>query len=164
MTEEERLIAVLRIRGPSGLSGKVEKTFSLLSLPRSNALALMPSSKTVLGMLNKLKAHIAWGEVTKETLLLLLEKQRRAGNRSGFTGEKMKEMGCDSLEALAEMIHNNPRVLKDLAARGFRALFRLHPSRKGFKRRTKALAGTGGRAGYIGAEINELISRMVQPG
>lgn len=164
MTQEERLIAALRIRGPSGLSGTVEKTFTLLSLPRSNTLALMPSNNAVLGMLNKLKAYIVWGEVTKETLLLLLEKQRRAGNRSGFTRERMKEMGCDSFEALAEMIYNNPRVLKDLAARGFRALFQLHPPRRGFKRSTKALAGTGGGAGYIGAEINELISRMTQPG
>lgn len=164
MTGDERLVAALRIRGPSGLSGEMEKTFSLLSLRRSNTLALMPSSKPVLGMLNKLKAYIAWGEVSKETLLVLLERQSRAGKRSGLTRERMQEIGYDSFESLAEMMHDNPNVLKDLAARGVKAVFRLHPSLRGFKRSTKALAGTGGQAGYIGPEINELISRMVRRG
>jgi len=161
MAERERLIAALRIRGPSGLSTGVERTFSLLLLTRSNALALMPSSKTVLGMLNKLKAYIVWGEISKETLLILLETQGRTGKRPMFTREMMKEIGCDSFEALAERIHDNPGVLKDLPPEGVNAVFRLHPSRKGFKRSTKALAGTGGQAGYIGAKINELISRMI---
>lgn len=164
MTGEERLLAVLRIRGPSGLTGDVKKTFSLLSLKRSNSLALMASSKPVLGMLNKLKAYVAWGEVGEETLLALLEVQGRSGKRSGLIQEMMEEIGCDSFKALAGRMHDNPGVLKDLAARGLKAVFRLRPLRKGFRGSTKSLAGAGGRAGYIGTEINELILRMVQRG
>jgi len=164
MTQGERLIAVLRVRGPSGLSGKIEKTFSMLSLSRPNALALAPSSKTVLGMLNKLKPYIVWGEISKETLLILLETQGRTGKPSMLTQEMIEEIGCDSFKTLAERIHDNPKILKDLASGGVETVFRLHPSRKGFDRSTKALAGTGGQAGYIGARINQLISEMVQGG
>jgi len=164
VTGGERLIAVLRIRGPSGLSGEIEKTFSMLSLSRPNALALTQSSKTVLGMLNKLKPYLVWGEVSKETLFVLLETQGRTGKRSVLTQEMIEEIGYDSFKTLAERMHENPQILKDLAGGGVKFVFRLHPSRKGFNRSTKALAGTGGQAGYIGAKINELISTMVQGG
>jgi len=76
----------------------------------------------------------------------------------------IEEIGYDSFKTLAERMHENPQILKDLAGGGVKFVFRLHPSRKGFNRSTKALAGTGGQAGYIGAKINELISTMVQGG
>lgn len=68
-------IAVILIRGRIGLDSDRKKTLDLLNLYRKNYCVILPKNKVVLGMLNKVKDYVTWGELDDE-VLQLLEKKR----------------------------------------------------------------------------------------
>jgi len=109
-------------------------------------------------MLRRAQSIITWGEVSKETITLLLRKRGRLVGNKKFTDEYAKKIGYDSLDAVAEALYNLEVELKDLP--GVKPVFRLHPPRKGFKGSVKKSYSAGGETGYRGEAINDLIRRM----
>ena len=136
----------------------IEDTLRMLNLERNCHATLIDDRPSFLGMLRKTQNVVTWGEVSKETIALLLRKRgRTVGNRK-LTDEYVKKIGYDSIDALAEAIYNLKVELKDLP--GVKPVFRLHPPRKGYKGTVKKSYSTGGETGYRGEAINELIRRM----
>jgi large subunit ribosomal protein L30 len=127
----EKKIAIIRIRGLIGVNKKIEDTLNMLKLYRKNYCVVINSTPSILGMLNKAKDYITWGEINDETLKLLREKRlEKTKNKEGKEAEK----GFFRLHP--------PRG-------GF--------ERKGIKVPFKV----GGVLGYRGDKINNLIKKMI---
>ena len=152
-------MAVVRIRGIINVRKEVEDTLRMLNLQRNCHATLIDDRPSFLGMLRKAQNIVTWGEVSKETISLLLKKRGRIIGNKPLTDEYAKKIGYKSLDDLADAIYNLKVMLKDLP--GVKPVFRLHPPRKGFKGSIKKSYRAGGEAGYRGEAINDLIRRMV---
>jgi large subunit ribosomal protein L30 len=67
----EKLLAVIRIRGRTGVNPKASKTLELLKLRRKHSCNVIPANKVSLGMLQSAKDFVTWGEINKDVLAKL---------------------------------------------------------------------------------------------
>jgi large subunit ribosomal protein L30 len=131
----------------------------MLRLARTNHAVLVDNRPAFVGMLKRVRNYVTWGEVSPETVALLLQKRGRLAGNKKLTDEYAQKIGYKSLGELAEAVASckvEHRKLPDM-----QPIFKLHPPTKGFKGKTKKSYGAGGEAGYRGEGINELIKRMV---
>ena len=54
---------------------EIKDTFKMLRLYKKNSCQIVSNTKQIEGMIFKLKDHITWGEISKETLELLLKER-----------------------------------------------------------------------------------------
>jgi len=152
-------LAVVRIRGHVKVNVRIEKTMRMLRLTRVNHCVIIPSTKYYLGMLQKAKDYITWGEIDKETMIrLITEKGRLTGEKpidDAYIKNKTKYPGID---ALAGAILRCEFTYKEVP--GVKPVFRLHPPKGGY-RTIKRSAAIGGTLGYRGKGINTLIHRCL---
>jgi large subunit ribosomal protein L30 len=105
----------------------------------------VPKNKFYLGMIQKIKDYVTWGEVDEKVYNSLVEKKgevytRRLSDRQG----KIK--------------YNR---LIEVSGRKIKKYFRLNSPKKGFGRKgIKVSFVKGGGLGYRKDKINELIGRM----
>jgi len=151
--------AVVRVRGSVGVRGDIADTLKMLRLHRVNHCVIVPNTETYVGMLNKAKDYITYGEIDKDTLVkLILRRGRLPGNKK-LNEEKVKELMDLSVEELAEKIANEEILLKNTP---LKPVFRLHPPRKGYdKAGIKKPFSVGGALGYRGDNINTLLEKMM---
>ncbi len=132
-----KLIAVVRIRGRVNVRGSITETLNRLRLKRVNNCTLVRMTDAYNGMLKKCSNHVAYGEIDSETLSKLIARGELKADAKALMD------GTADMSALKESMP-----------------IRLKPPRHGF-RSTKLGFGQGGDLGYMGAEINNLIKRMV---
>ena len=137
MENDQKQIAVIRLRGRTGLRADVSATLDMLNIRRVNHCAIVPDSPGVVGMLKKAKDYITWGHIDADTLKLLLEKR-------------------------GEAAANRKRSVS-LNGKDYKPYFRLSPAKGGLgKRGIKAsFAGGSGALGYRKEKINELLKKMI---
>ena len=144
--EQGKKIAAIRVRGLIGIKDTVEYTLKMLRLYRKNYCTVVPDTPTSMGMLQKSKDFITWGEIDDETFKLIVDKR----------GESFHGKEKDSKEKISYddfILVNNKKIKK---------YFRLNPPRKGFGRKgIKSSFVNGGALGYRGEKINDLIKRMI---
>jgi large subunit ribosomal protein L30 len=158
--ETTKRLAVIRIRGRIDRNLSIKKTLELLRLNRINHCVIIDDRETYKGMLQKTKDLITWGEVDSLTMKELLLKRGRLKGGERITEDYIKNnteySGIDDFITKFLKFEAN---LSDI--RGLKQVFRLHPPRKGYRRRgVKQPFSFGGSLGYRGNEINNLISRM----
>ena len=154
-----RLLAVIRIRGRVGVSREVKDTLKMLRLHRKNHAVIIDDRPSYLGMLKKVVDYVTWGEITPETLALMLRRRGELVGGKKLTDEYVKEkLGLNSIEELAQAIFEGKINLKDIP--GLKPVFRLHPPSRGFRGSIKKHYKAGGELGYRGLAINELSKRM----
>ncbi|MGB9841145.1 MAG: 50S ribosomal protein L30 [Candidatus Bathyarchaeales archaeon] len=156
--DELKCLAVVRVRGVISAQREARETLEMLRLVRSNHAVLIDNRPSYLGMLRRVQNYVTWGEVTKETVALLLKKRGRLVGNKKLTDEYAQKVGYKSLDALAEAIVNCKVEYSKLP--DIQPVLRLPPPSKGFKGKTKKGFSAGGEAGYRGEAINELIKRM----
>ena len=132
-----RLVAIVRIRGRVNVRSDITETLNRLRLKRVNNCALIKVTDSYHGMIEKCSNYVAYGEIDEPTLSKLISK---------------RGAGLDAKELL-----NGTFDQKKLSES---MPLRLHPPRHGFKS-TKLNVKQGGDLGYLGTKINALISRMV---
>jgi len=152
-------LAVVRIRGTVNVRRDVKDTLAMLRLHKPNHATLIPATPTYLGMLQKAKDYITWGEVSKETIVKLLRFRGRLVGGEKLTEESLKKLGFKDFSELAEALYSCRVKLKDVPR--LKPVFRLHPPSGGFKRPVKKAFSEGGELGYRGEEINRLIEKMI---
>lgn len=135
-------IAIIRIRGLVNVKRKTQDTLDYLRLKRKNVCVVVENKREILGMIKKAENYVAFGEIDKETLKLLLEK--RAVPRIEIDEKKIDEFLAGKM------------TLKQL---GIKPFFRLHPPRGGFK--STKLPYPRGVLGNNKKEINKLIKKML---
>jgi len=124
-------IAVIRIRGSIKVKKAINDTLDMLKLYKRNYCVILDKTPNILGMLQKVKDYITWGEINDETLKSLKEKRM----------EKTKDKKGKTVEKSFFRLHP-PR-------KGFE------------KKGTKVPFKVGGALGYRGDKINDLIKRMI---
>jgi large subunit ribosomal protein L30 len=155
---DRKSILVIRIRGTVNVPKRIEDTLRMLRVDRNNYASLLDNRPDYLGMLQKAKDWITWGEPNVETIKNILEKRGEAPGCNKLTDIYLKSLGFDSFDKLAMAIYNGDVEIHRLE--GIKPFFRLHPPKKGFKRTIKRPFNSKGELGYRGEHINDLAKRM----
>lgn len=153
------LIAVIRLRSSIGLRKEAQETLTMLNLTRVNHAVLLDKRGSYLGMLQKAKDAITWGEIDAPTLARLLRKRGRLeGNRHLTDAYVAKHTGHKSIVDLAKALVSFETDLSGIPK--LKKVFRLHPPSKGFRGSIKRTFQQKGELGYRGPNVNELLKRM----
>ena len=152
-------MVAVRIRGMSDISQEIKDTLSMLRLTRNCHATLLDDRPAYNGMLRKSQHCLTWGEVSQESIALLLKKRGKVVGDKKLTDEYAKELGYKSLDDLAEALFKVEVECSSLPK--VKPVFRLRPPKKGFKGKVKRSYAAGGEAGYRGDAINDLLKRMV---
>ncbi|MCY0852008.1 MAG: 50S ribosomal protein L30 [Thermoplasma acidophilum] len=156
------MLAVIRIRGRTGIKEDIADTAHLMRLNRINHLVLLNEDDVVKGMLQKVKDYVTWGEIDLDTLELLLKNRLLFRGRKHLTEEELKEKtGFASYRDLAQALLEGKIKPSDIADAV--PVIRLNPPRGGYEAIRKPYR-SGGSSGYRGSEINQLIRRMIVSG
>ncbi|WP_048191021.1 50S ribosomal protein L30 [Methanobacterium sp. SMA-27] len=151
------MIAVVRVRGRTGVKKGIQDTMSMLKLTRINHLVLLHEDPTYKGMLVKAKDYITWGEIDEETITQIITKRGKLSGNVNVTEEYIKEnTDFSSIEELAKAVVAGEATVEDA---GIKSVFRLHPPRRGYEA-TKKSFKEGGSLGNRG-NINELVAKMI---
>jgi len=138
------MILVIRISGAVDLSSRVEETLFRMRLRRKYSAVLVKPSVENLKLLRKMRDFVAFGEITPENLIKLIEKRAKPISSK------------DKIDALKIVKELEKKKLSDLGVKPF---FRLHPPRGGIE--SKKHFGVGkGVLGDNKADINKLLERM----
>ncbi len=152
MTKEKKSgkIAVVRVRGDVDIRRDIRDTLKMLNLKKVNWATIIDPTPTYMGMVQKAKDFITWGEIDEETLTALIEKWGRgAGDRR--LGKK------EAAEFSKKFIAGETTFRKA----GLKPYFKLHPPSRGYERGgIKHHVSIGGALGYRGSRINDLLARM----
>jgi large subunit ribosomal protein L30 len=156
--EERKCFAVVKVRGTISAIREAKETLGMLRLAKTNNCVLVDNRPSYMGMLYRVQNYVTWGEVSKETVALLLKERGKLAGGKKLTDEAAEKMGYKSIDALAEAIASCKVEFQKLP--NVQPVFRLRPPSKGFKGKTKKSFRAGGEAGYRGEKISELIKRM----
>ena len=157
---ENKLIAIIRIRGSIGLKKPVRDTLLKLRLYKKNNCVIIPSTLVYIGMLKKIKDVVTWGEINKETLLSLLEKRGKLPSKKPLTEAYLKEKLKLTMEEFTDSLLNFKKQIKDVP--GLKPFFKLSPPIGGFESKgVKTPFSLGGGLGYRKDKINDLLKRML---
>jgi large subunit ribosomal protein L30 len=159
MSDQRKCLVAVRIRGLSDIPQKTKDTLMMLRLTRNCHATLLDNRQGYLGMLRRSRNCLTWGEISKETIILLLKKRGRLVGDKRLTDEYVEELGYGSLDDLAQSLFNVDIDLSSLPK--VKPVFRLRPPTKGFKGKVKKSYAAGGEAGYRGDAINDLLKRML---
>jgi large subunit ribosomal protein L30 len=159
MAEQRKCLVAVRIRGLSDIPQETKDTLMMLRLTRNCHATLLDDRPAYIGMLQKSKNCLTWGEVSQETIAFLLKKRGKLTGDKKLTDEYAEELGYKSLDDLAEALFTVNIEFSSLPE--LKPLFRLRPPTKGFKGKVKKSYAAGGEAGYRGDAINDLLKRML---
>jgi len=159
MGQERKCLAVVRVRGVSDIFREISETMKLLHLERNCHATLVDNRSAYLGMLNRAQNYLTWGEISKETLTLLLKKRGRLVGDKKLTDEYAQKVGRKSLDELIEAIFKGEVEYRRLP--NIKPLFRLHPPSRGFRGKVKRSYASGGVTGYRAEAINDLLRQMI---
>lgn len=82
------MLAVIRLRGSVGVKHDIENTLKMLGLKRKHAMAILPRTDALLGMIRKAENLVTWGELDDELLGKLPKKARLKPPPKGFKNIK----------------------------------------------------------------------------
>lgn len=157
---ENKKIAIIRVRGLNKLKSKIEDTMKMLRLYNKNNCIIVDVNESMLGMINKIKDYITWGEADQETIKLLLEKRGRTSGNKALTEEYLRSKTKYGYDEFAKAFFESKIKLRDVP--GLKPYFRLMPPRGGFERHgIKVHYSMGGSLGYRKEKINDLIKKMI---
>jgi len=161
MSETEKLILAIRVRGQVRVRPQIEDTLDKLLLGRLHQARLFTVTSSLDGMITKSKDYITWGEPNEEVIEKLLRKRGRLPANGRLTDNYVKKNSSySSIKALAKAIVSGKGKVSDVE--GLKPVFRLTPPSKGYGGNKRNLpVGMGGITGYRGEGINELAIRMI---
>ena len=155
-----RKIAVIRVRGRVHVRKEIEDTLKLLNLNKVNHCVIIDNRPQYMGMLNKVKDYVTWGEINKETLVELIAKRGRvSGNRKLDVDYIKRSTPYKSVKNFVKSFIDFRSELGDIT---LKPVFRLKPPSKGYERKgIKVPCSLGGALGYRGEKINDLLLKMI---
>ncbi len=140
------MIAVIRISGMVGVSRIIDEALYRLRLRKKYVLTLINPTPENLKLLKQIRNYVAYGDIQKETLKLLIEKRAELKDKS----EKL------DVEKVMKDLEKKP--ISDLSIKPF---FRLHPPRGGIDAKKHFGVTKKAVLGDNKEKINDLIERML---
>lgn len=158
-----KLYFVVRIRGAPGMKRKILDTLKMLRMHKVNHGVLVWGTKSYLGMLNKCKDYVSFGEIDEKTLVRLLRARGRIEGDKPLTDEHLKNLTeYKSIKELAKALLAGEVHYSEKHIYKLKPVFRLHPPRRGYRGTIKKHYGEGGVLGYVGDSfINDLVHKMI---
>jgi len=143
------MIAAIRMKGKFSLNPNVKTALTSLKLDRLYACTLLPENEATKGMIHSCKDVVAYGQVEKETIALLLAKRGKTSD-----GKRLSiAMKPEQIKKVLEELLSGKKP-SDI---GISPVFFLSPPAGGFgKRKAHVPFGPLGK----NPEIADLISRM----
>lgn len=74
-------IAIIRIRGITGIRFDIKKTLNMLNIYKRNFCIVVPKTDANIGMIRKVKDFTTFGTIDEETFSLLKEKRGVKGKK-----------------------------------------------------------------------------------
>ena len=65
----QKRLAVIRVRGDHDLRHDIKDTLKILRLYKKNNLCIISSTPTNIGMINKIKDQVTWGELDRKSVV-----------------------------------------------------------------------------------------------
>jgi|SRR3989338_3710431 len=153
-------LAIIRLRGITGVRKEIKTTMDLLRLYNKHHLVILENSVQNIGMLKKIKDFVTWGEINEETFKELLKKRARLPGNMLLTEQYLKEKTQLSMDDFTKEFFSSKIQLKHVP--GLKTFFRLKPPIGGFENQgIKLPFSMNGSLGYRGAQINILIKKML---
>lgn len=140
------LIAVVRLRGSVKMNREVGETFRMMRLLAANRCAVMHATRGNLGMVDKVSDYVAWGEISKPVLDVLVERRGRLAGDKRLDPKQAKDI-VQKIEKAG------------IKGSGLKGAFRLSPPKGGLRSIREHYPK--GDLGYRGSKIDELLVRMV---
>lgn len=75
MPKKDQLIAIVLVRSLVNSRKDVKDTIKMLKLFRKNYCVVVKDTPSMMGMIAKAKDYLTWGEISEETLKMLLDKK-----------------------------------------------------------------------------------------
>lgn len=158
--QEERRLAIIRLRGSVGIREEIEDTLKILKLHKVHHAVIIDNKPSYLGMLQKIKDYVTWGEINAETLAAMMKKRGRLAGGKKLTNEIIqKYTQYKTIEEFAKAIIEFKAELSDIPK--LKPVFRLHPPKGGLKKSKKKPYTDEGELGYRGEAINDLLNKMI---
>ncbi len=152
MTEEKKSgkVLVIRVRGQVDVRKTIKYTLVLLHLNKPNWATVLDVTDPNMGMIQKAKDFITWGEIDEKTFTDLVTKWGRKAGDKRLESKEAQEFSKDFFAGKT--------TFKEA---GIKPNFRLHPPTKGQPRvGIKKHVNIGGALGYRGNDINVLVAKM----
>ena len=77
----EKKIAIIRIRGKTGVKRDISETLEMLHLSKGNTVAIIPETPDFMGMVKKVKDFTTYGEIKADVLKMLIEKKKNLSSK-----------------------------------------------------------------------------------
>ena len=143
---ENNKIAVIRVKGLTGVRYDIDNTLKKLNLYKKNYCVVVPKTAAYMGMIKKVKDYATWGEIEESTYNTLIEKRAKE-----FTGRVTDRKGKIRYNRFIKV--DNKKIKK---------FFRLNSPKKGYGRKgIRVSFNNGGALGNRGDKIKDLIMRML---
>ncbi|MBU4501752.1 MAG: 50S ribosomal protein L30 [Nanoarchaeota archaeon] len=153
-------IVVVRVRGDCRIRGDMKDTLKMLRLYKKYNCIVVPNNPVYVGMIDKVKDFITWGEIDETTFKELISKRGRLPGKKQLTEAYLKDKVKLDFAGFTKEFLTFKKELKDVP--GLKRFFRLHPPVKGFERKgIKKPFSMGGVIGYRKEKINDLVQRMI---
>ncbi len=157
-----KLYFAVRVRGAIGMRGKILDTLSMLRMNKVNHGVLIWGEKSFMGMLNKCKDYIAYGEIDEKALVRLLRVRGKVEGQKALTDEHIKNLTeYKDIKEFAKALLDGKIQYREKDIFKIKPVFRLHPPRKGHRGTIKKHYGEGGTLGNVGDYINIIIHKMI---
>lgn len=157
-----KLYFAVRVRGAIGMRGKILDTLSMLRMNKVNHGVLIWGEKSFIGMLNKCKDYIAYGEIDEKALVRLLRVRGKVEGQKALTDEHIKNLTeYKDIKEFAKALLDGKIQYREKDIFKIKPVFRLHPPRKGHRGTIKKHYGEGGTLGNVGDYINIIIHKMI---
>ena len=157
-----KLYFAVRVRGALGMKSKILDTLSMLRMNKVNHGVLIWGEKSFMGMLNKCKDYIAYGEIDEKTLVRLLRVRGKVEGNKALTDEHIKNLTeYKDIKEFAKALLDGKLQYREKDIYKIKPIFRLHPPRKGYRGTIKKHFGEGGTLGNVGDYINVIIHKML---
>ena len=152
------MYAVIMLRGSVNVRPEIKDTLNMLRLNRVNHCVFLDENPNNEGMIRKVKDYVAWGNINKESLEMILRMRSELIGGASLTDKYVKEnTNYSSIKSLAKALFGGETSFKDVPM--ITPVFRLHPPRKGHKGIKKTFQ-QGGALGFYGENINHLLKQM----
>jgi large subunit ribosomal protein L30 len=152
-------LLVIRLCGSVGIPKEVERIFKYIHLQRRNHGTIIINNPSFNGTLERLKDYATWGEISKTMLSQLIMKRGKLMGGEKITDEYVnRNLGFDSIIMLSEAIHDSK--LDFWKIKNVKPLFRLHPPKGGFRKKTNKHFPKG-ELGYRANAIDDLLKKMM---
>lgn len=139
-------IAIVRVRGITGVRFDIDDTLRKLRLYKKNYCVVIPKTENYLGMVRKISDYVTWGEIDESTYNTLI-------------GKRMEEYRGRVSDNKGKINYNK---FIDINGKKIKKIFRLNSPKKGYGRKGIKVSFTnGGALGYRGDKIKDLIIRMI---